>query len=180
MTRASKAGRAAVERDKRKSKSKPEAERRSHGESARFQSNPVYNLAATYLQRLTERLADGLALLPEEIRSKHASYLVRSQNADGGFSGREGGSDLYYTAFALRGLLVLDAVTPEICVHAGAFLRSCLTRHASVVDFYSLLYASVLVQAGGGPDVLAESPADWPERVATTLESFRAADGGYG
>jgi geranylgeranyl transferase type-2 subunit beta len=37
-----------------------------------------------------------------------------------------------------------------------------------------------LIQASGGPDVLAGSPADWPERVAGTLESFRTADGGYG
>jgi geranylgeranyl transferase type-2 subunit beta len=28
--------------------------------------------------------------------------------------------------------------------------------------------------------VLAESPADWPDRVASTLESFRTPDGGYG
>jgi geranylgeranyl transferase type-2 subunit beta len=36
------------------------------------------------------------------------------------------------------------------------------------------------VQAGGGPDVLADSPADWPERVALTLETFRTPDDGYG
>ena len=48
-----------------------------------------------------------------------------------------------------------------------------------MVDFYSLLYASLLVQVSGGPDVLADSPSDWPERVAATLESFRTADGGY-
>jgi geranylgeranyl transferase type-2 subunit beta len=35
------------------------------------------------------------------------------------------------------------------------------------------------VQSAGGPDVLGDSPADWPERVARTLEEFRTADGGY-
>jgi geranylgeranyl transferase type-2 subunit beta len=35
------------------------------------------------------------------------------------------------------------------------------------------------VQAGGGPDVLADAPADWPERVAAALETFRTSDGGY-
>jgi geranylgeranyl transferase type-2 subunit beta len=134
----------------------------------------------TYLQQLTDGLADGLQRLPEESRAGHGSYLVRCQNTDGGFSGREGESDLYYTAFALRGLLVLDVLTPEISERAAGFLRSCLNRHASVVDFYSLLYACVLVQTGGGPNVLAYSPPDWPERVAGTLESFRAPDGGYG
>jgi len=137
-------------------------------------------MAALYLQHLTDRLVDGLARLPDEFRSRHAAYLAGCQNPDGGFSGREGHSDLYYTAFALRGLLVLDTLTPENCERTAGFLRSCINRHASVIDFYSLLYACVLVQAGGGPDVLADSPADWPQRVADTLETFRTPDAGYG
>jgi geranylgeranyl transferase type-2 subunit beta len=36
-----------------------------------------------------------------------------------------------------------------------------------------------LVQTGGGPDVFAAGPADWPDRVAATLETFRTGDGGY-
>jgi geranylgeranyl transferase type-2 subunit beta len=132
-----------------------------------------------YLPRLTARLADGVARLPQEVCNRHAAYLTAAQNADGGFSGREGGSDLYYTGFALRGLAVLDALTPEVCERAAGYLRDSLARQASVVDFFSLLYSCLLVQAGGGPDVLANAPADWPERVAATLESFRTADGGY-
>jgi geranylgeranyl transferase type-2 subunit beta len=132
-----------------------------------------------YLPRLTARLADGVRRLPVEVRARHAGYLRAAQNLDGGFSGREGGSDLYYTGFALRGLAVLDALTPVIGERAASFLRNSLTQQASVVDFFSLLYASLLVQSTGGPDVLAGSPADWPERVAATLESFRTADGGY-
>ena len=134
---------------------------------------------ADYLPRLTARLTEGLQRLPGEFRARHSDYLGTRQNSDGGFSGREGGSDLYYTGFALRGLAVLDALTPAICTNAAHFLRASLTRQASVVDFYSLLYACVLVQLGGGPDVLADSPPDWPDRVAATLESFRAPDGGY-
>jgi geranylgeranyl transferase type-2 subunit beta len=132
-----------------------------------------------YLPRLTARLAGGLARLPAEVRARHAGYLQAAQNPDGGFSSREGGSDLYYTCFALRGLAVLDALTPEVCERAAAFLRASLTREASVVDVFSLLYAVLLVQIGGGPDVLADSPADWPDRVAATLEGLRTADGGY-
>jgi geranylgeranyl transferase type-2 subunit beta len=135
--------------------------------------------AEPYLVRLTTRLADALAVLPEAFRARHARYLLACQNPDGGFPGRDGGSDLYYTGFALRGLAVLDALTPEVAGRAAGYLRGRLTTEAGVVDFFSLLYACVLVQAGGGPDVLADSPADWPGRVAALLESFRAADGGY-
>jgi geranylgeranyl transferase type-2 subunit beta len=135
--------------------------------------------AGGYLQRLTERLAEGLARLTPAQRSRHVSFLRAAQNADGGFSGREGGSDLYYTGFALRGLAALDALDADVSGRAAVFLHASLSRQASVVDFYSLLYACLLVQSAGGPDVLADSPPDWPERVAATLESFRTADGGY-
>jgi geranylgeranyl transferase type-2 subunit beta len=132
-----------------------------------------------YLSRLHARMADGVARLPAEVRARHAAYLRAAQNPDGGFSGREGGSDLYYTGFALRGLAVLDALTYEICERAASFLKGSLAQQASVVDFFSLLYACLLVQSSGGPDVLGDSPADWPQRVAHTLEGFRTADGGY-
>ena len=133
----------------------------------------------TYLQKLNERLADGIGRLPQDLRSRHAGFLRDRQNPDGGFSGREGGSDLYYTGFALRSLSVLDALTPEVCERAAGFLRHSLTQEASVVDFFSLLYACFLVQRHGGPDVLTASSPDWPERVAALLETFRTPDGGY-
>jgi geranylgeranyl transferase type-2 subunit beta len=132
-----------------------------------------------YLPRLTLRLAAGVSRLPAEVRARHAAYLAAAQNADGGFSGREGGSDLYYTGFALRGLAVLDALTLDISERAASFLRDTLTRQASAIDFFSLLYSCLLVQLTGGPDVLGASPPGWPERVADTLESFRTSDGGY-
>jgi geranylgeranyl transferase type-2 subunit beta len=135
--------------------------------------------SGTYLQELNRRLSDGLRRLPGEFRARHVSYLCARQNPDGGFSGREGGSDLYYTGFALRSLAVLDGLTPEVADRAAAFLGQSLTQQTSVVDFFSLLYACLLVQANGGRDVLASSPQDWPERVAATLETFRTADGGY-
>jgi geranylgeranyl transferase type-2 subunit beta len=135
-------------------------------------------MPADYLQRLTADLGDGVARLPVEVRRRHADYLRAAQAPDGGFPGREGDSDLYYTGFALRGLAVLDALDGDVCARAAAFLRGALTKHASVVDFFSFLYACLLVQTQG-LDVLADSPPDWPERVAATLETFATPDGGY-
>ena len=132
-----------------------------------------------YLQNLTIRLAEGLAKQPEEFRARHVAYLKADQNADGGFSGREGESDLYYTGFALRALAVLNALDADLRAKAARYLRQSLTQQASVVDFFSLLYCCFLLQHGGGPDVLADAPADWPQRVAAELETFRTADGGY-
>jgi geranylgeranyl transferase type-2 subunit beta len=133
----------------------------------------------SYLLNLHERVAGGLGRLPAEFRKRHAAYLARRQNADGGFSGREGPSDLYYTGFALRSLAALGALTPPMADKAAGFLTAQLRSQASVVDFFSFLYSCFLAQAGGGPEVLAGSAADRPERVAQTLETFRTPDHGY-
>src|SRR5579883_2293554 len=126
-----------------------------------------------YLTRLTVRLIDGLERVPAETRDRHAGYVRGKQRPDGGFPGREGGSDLYYTGFALRSLAVLGALTPELCSAAAGFLRERMRQPAGVIDFFSLIVSCYLVPVGGGPDLLAEAPADWKDRVAATLESFR-------
>jgi geranylgeranyl transferase type-2 subunit beta len=51
--------------------------------------------------------------------------------------------------------------------------------HVSVIDLVSWLYCALMVQLHGQIDVLAQAPADWPERLAQLLESFRTPDGGY-
>lgn len=136
--------------------------------------------AEPYLTRLTVRLLEGIERLPAEQRARNVTYLREAQNPDGGFSGREGGSDLYYTGFALRSLAVLQALNEDVCGRAANFLRTKLTGSAGVVDFFSLVVSCYLVPIGGGPDVLAEAPPDWRDRVAAMLETFRTTDGGYG
>jgi geranylgeranyl transferase type-2 subunit beta len=71
-------------------------------------------------------------------------------------------------------------LSPDICDPCGRFLQSRFASSAGVADFFSLLVSCYLVPLGGGPDVLASAPADWKDRVAATLESFRTPDGGYG
>ena len=135
--------------------------------------------AEPYLQRLTGRLIDGADRLPAAVRQRNAAWVAARQNGDGGFSGREGGSDLYYTGFALRTVAVLQHLESELCHRAANFLRAQLAGPHTIVDLFSLLVSSFLVRLGGGPDVLAESSGDWPDRVSAILETHRHADGGY-
>ena len=135
--------------------------------------------AEPYLLRLADRLASGLSQLEPERRARHRAFLLSQQMPDGGFRGREGDSDLYYTGFAVRGLSILGQLAPEVCDRVGRFLRGHDWERLNIVDLVSWLYAAVVVQASGGDDLLADAPSDWPDRIAARLESVRTADGGY-
>jgi geranylgeranyl transferase type-2 subunit beta len=132
-----------------------------------------------YLEMLTMRLAAGLESLPEDARERHAAFFKRFQQADGGFRGREGGSDLYYSAFALRGIALLGHLEGEVAQRAGEWLQSQLKRQVPMVDFLSLIYGAKLLEFAAGIDVFNGSAAGWQENIARSLEGFRRDDGGY-
>ena len=134
---------------------------------------------AQYLEDLMQRLAVGATLLPEAVRTRHANYLLQAQNADGGFSGREGDSDLYYTGFALRALAMLGELKGPVAEKAGKYLQASMAGQAQIIDFLSLLYSAALLQASAGIDIFANADAAWPDAVYRTLENLRRDDGGY-
>ncbi|MFW5947077.1 MAG: beta-hydroxylase, partial [Gemmatimonadota bacterium] len=76
-----------------------------------------------YLIAMTAELADRLTATPAADADRIAAAL-RSRQSDGGFIGRAGGADLYYTAFGLRALALLDALTDADRAVAGAFCRA--------------------------------------------------------
>ena len=133
----------------------------------------------TYLADLTLRLSQGLANLPAEERARQAGYFLAAQREVGGFAGREGGSDLYYTGFALRGLALLGELYGPTAERAAGFLRSRLGGQESIVDFFSLVYGAALLETAAGIDIFAASGPTWRDNVASLLETFRRPDGGY-
>ena len=136
-------------------------------------------MIGSYLGNLTLRLAAGAMRLPQESRRRHAAFLSQTQNADGGFSGREGPSDLYYTGFALRGLALLGELTDQTAAGAAAFLQKRLADEMSSIDFLSLVYSAVLLEATSEADVFAAAGCDRLEVVTATVDRFRRDDGGY-
>jgi geranylgeranyl transferase type-2 subunit beta len=132
-----------------------------------------------YLESLTLRLALGLESLSDDSREQHAAFLKTFQQADGGFRGREGGSDLYYTGFALRGLALLGHLHGEVAERSAAHLRSQLSRQVPMVDFLSLLYGGALLDFAAGIDVFDGKDSNWRQNIARALEAFRRDDGGY-
>lgn len=98
---------------------------------------------------------------------------------DGGFRGREGDSDLYYTSFAVRGLAMLGELDHERAARIGQFLGASDPLRLSIVDLLSWLSSAVAVQLAGGPIPAVVLDPNWADRVADRLESVRTQDGGY-
>jgi geranylgeranyl transferase type-2 subunit beta len=134
---------------------------------------------SAYLQNLTVRLAEGVGRLSEETRQIHTDYFLAAQQPDGGFAGREGGSDLYYTTFAMRGLSILGELYGEVADRVESFLKPQLATHQTIVDFFSLFYAANLLKVSAGKDIFVDSDPNWPNQVADFLATLRREDGGY-
>ena len=134
---------------------------------------------AFYLEELTVRLATGIGQFPQDDRLQLADFLITAQQPDGGFAGREGGSDLYYTSFALRGLAILGELHGDLAACCAGYLQQQLQGEVANVDFFSLLYAAALLDSASGINIYEGADPGWPDRVAGQLELLRRDDGGY-
>jgi geranylgeranyl transferase type-2 subunit beta len=134
---------------------------------------------APYLLRLAERLSGGLASMDAERKARHRNWILSQQKEDGGWGGRLGDSDLYYTSFAVRGLGMLDGMSEDECSRVAGYLRGFDWRSLGVIDLMNWLYTVLAVQAFGGEDLLAGADPDWPQQIAEKLEALRRDDGGY-
>lgn len=135
--------------------------------------------AEPYLMQLATRLSAGSNGWSDDFRARHRTFVLSRQQPDGGFAGREGDSDVYYTSFAARCLTVLGG-TPDACrdALAGYVARQEYER-LNAVDLLSWTSTALAVQLMGVADPLASLPADWIDRVVARLEALRRDDGGY-
>lgn len=132
-----------------------------------------------YLARLMIRLTFGAAKLPSETQKLHGDYVLSRQRADGGWAGREGESDIYYTSFALRSLAILGLLDGEVAQRSADFLRSRMHSHEGIVDLLSLVYSVKLLEATCSLDAFEGAQEDWGKRLAELLNTLRRDDGGF-
>jgi geranylgeranyl transferase type-2 subunit beta len=132
-----------------------------------------------YLFQLADRVSRGLQRLSPERLARHRQFLADQQTEAGGFRGREGDADLYYTGFAVRALAVSGGLETCQCGQVSDWLKSIDPLSLGVIDLLSWLYSALVVQASGGTDLLSTAPVNFADRVAATIESHRTSDGGY-
>ncbi len=115
-----------------------------------------------------------VARLAPEILGESASlvrdFFIRQQNDDGGFKDRAGLSDLYYTVFAIDGLVALQAEFPR--ERLAAFVSHF--GSGENLDFVHLCCLARCLSALKGIDVAASA-----QGVIERLERYRSSDGGY-
>ncbi len=153
--------------------------RREHGASARQRRDRNVPTEQTRHFQQAARV-DGIRArtrsagrLPAGLRDRVARRLAAGQREDGGWAGRAGGSDLYYTSFALRLADALDLEDARLWQGAAGFLRSGVNM-AGVADVLNLIESWEILDrrlskpAAGGQGVV---------RVEDALSPFRRRDG---
>jgi hypothetical protein len=100
-----------------------------------------------------------------------ADFFRAQQNPDGGFKDRAGDSDLYYTVFAIEGLMALRADLP-----LGGLERFLHTfADGAGLDFVHL----ACLARGWAAAPAGRVSADLAKAILARVEDYRSADGGY-
>jgi len=110
------------------------------------------------LPTLDAALALGAAAIPHKPAADQLRYVAAQQLPDGGYRGRRGDSDTYYTDFAVRILSLIPGGAPASST--AGYLQQ-LPEPADVVDCFNRLNIARLL----GPDVL---------RMETGLPAIRS------
>ncbi len=112
-------------------------------------------------------------------RERYCGFFLSQQQPDGGFAGRQGGSDPYYTAFALRAIALLGEPDSKFSERVASYLLEQTKRSVGVIDTISLIFAASLLETWSGIPVFLTFSEDW---ISATLKSFgrlKRPDGGY-
>ena len=132
-----------------------------------------------YLIQLADRVAKGLKKISVDRIERHRMFLLSQQTETGGFRGREGDADLYYTGFAARALAVSGGMNAECSDRVAEYLGTIDPLKLGVIDLLSWLYSALVVQTSNGIDLLQNLPTDFTQQLTTSIEANRTSDGGY-
>ncbi len=143
---------------------------RTASDETRYMSS--INPQSTYMSFMDYLISDGLKAADPAFISRQVEFVLSYMGSDGGFSGRMGKSDLYYTDFALR---VLSACrwsgddAGAIC----AFVESRGKSISSIVDCFNYLNCVRILEEW---NVLPVVDAD---HILGVIDSHRTSGGGF-
>ena len=134
----------------------------------------------SFLAEMSLRLATAIETLDPTRRTAHGRFIIESMRPDGGFAGRQGPSDLYYTSFGLRCLALLAVDSQDWAKHASQFLHTRLTPEPVGIDALSWILSATLLEAVTGTSPFETANLDRAETIRRWCHALRRPDGAYG
>ena len=136
---------------------------------------------ASFAPDLSQALVAGASLLPTSLRDRHAQFLLRSRTPAGGFAGRDGPADLYYTSFALRGLELLGVPPEDFAEGVLRFLGRMAGQTASLSDVVSELEIRRVLSPASGSQTGTNATYTETRRceLLSRVQAHRSASGAY-
>ena len=133
------------------------------------------NHMISYLARLTERILPGILQETPQRREELRTYFLSALDNNGGFRGRKGNGNLYYSAFALRGLFFLGMLDDKTLLQRiTGFLEDQYCRKDLLpADILSWTFCAALVQTVRGKEFSPEQRT----ALLNRWERFRRTDG---
>ena len=134
-----------------------------------------------FLAEMSFRLATGVALLDPSRRATHAKFAIEAMQPDGGYAGRQGASDLYYTSFGLRCLGLLMVENGDWPEKASSFLQQQLAKHEPIgIDALSWILSAGLIEIVTGASPFDAVGLNRNATIRRWCESLRRPDGAFG
>lgn len=131
------------------------------------------------LWELSLRLSLGVARLDPSRRERHVRAVLTQRRDDGGFAGRRGDSDCYYTGFALRSLALLGQWDDAVVEPAAHFLARQLQGALPPVDALAAIQSLEMIERLGGRPGRIAAAVDRRAAVEQMISRLRRPDGGF-
>jgi len=133
-----------------------------------------------FLSLLTATIKQQPFPLPGDCCSLHAEYVRSAQDDEGGFVGRRGRGNPYYTAFGLCALYLLDRLDSATVQRAVTFLeKQPLPAMSSIMDLLALVDSCHLLGQLAASPQLAVLQQRAVDQLLAVLGRLRRDDGGY-
>lgn len=144
------------------------------------------NRVSHYLTSFSLRLMEAATHLDPEIKVAASSWLLSHCSPDGGFVSRRGKSDIYYTGFALRSLLLIGHLDEKTAVQSGDYLLRFAQhsiaggRSLTMAELLSLLIGDGIINLVTAGKVSLEKTIPLVQWATDELTQMEHPQGGFG
>lgn len=132
-----------------------------------------------FLALLTCGLKEQKPPLPEQIAARHGAYVRSRLCANGGFAGRRGTANPYYTDFGLNALHLVGRLDEATALAVAGFLQIQPLVKLGTLDLLAYIDCCDLLVQSTGAQAVAVVRQRAVEHMVGRLDELRRDDGGY-